>query len=93
MKLPRGKDPLKITLQECEALISEVASKPAGPVIIADYGDIKIVDGRYGPYIKAGDSNYRIPKGKEAAALSENECKTIIANSEPTGKNSRNRRK
>jgi len=93
VKLPRGKDPLKITLQECEALISEVASKPAGPVIIADYGDIKIVDGRYGPYIKAGDSNYRIPKGKEAAALSENECKTIIANSEPTGKNSRNRRK
>ena len=93
VKLPRGKDPLKITLQECEALISEVASKPAGPVIIADYGDIKIVDGRYGPYIKAGDSNYRIPKGKEAAALSENECKTIIANSEPTGKNARNRRK
>ncbi len=93
VKLPRGKDPLKITLEECEALISDIVSKPAGPVVIADYGDIKIIDGRYGPYIKAGESNYRIPKGKSAAALSENECKRIIENSEPTGKKSGNRRK
>ena len=93
MKLPRGKDPLKITLEECEALISDIVSKPAGPVVIADYGDIKIIDGRYGPYIKAGESNYRIPKGKSAAALSENECKRIIESSAPTGKKSGNRRK
>ncbi|MBO4340347.1 MAG: type I DNA topoisomerase [Bacteroidales bacterium] len=93
VKLPRGKDPLTISLEECAVLIAETSSAPAVQAVIADFGDIKILNGPYGPYIKAGDSNYRIPKGTPAAALTETDCKSIVSNTEPTGKYIRKRRK
>ncbi len=93
MKLPKGKDPLRITLEECESLIQEaVAEKPAS-AYLAEFGDIKVINGRYGPYIKQGTSNYKIPKGKDAAKLTEADCQEIIAQSEPTKKTSGKRNK
>ena len=68
VKLPRGKDPLTITLEECEALINETPAEKPAQEIIAEFGDIKIINGRYGPYIKQGESNYKIPRGKDAAS-------------------------
>ena len=93
VKLPRGKDPLHITLEECEALIREASAEKAAPAYLAEYGDIKIINGRYGPYIKQGASNYKIPKGKDAAQLTEADCQEIIAQSEPTKKSSGRRNK
>lgn len=78
ISLPKNADPLKITLEECIALIdNESKGQTAGP--IARFGDIQILNGRYGPYIKAGGKNYRIPKGKDPATLTEMECKNIIS--------------
>jgi DNA topoisomerase-1 len=86
VKLPRGKDPLTISLEECEALLAEnPADKPAQEVL-AEFGDIKIINGRYGPYIKQGDSNYKIPKGTDASSLTAADCQAIIASSGPTKK-------
>jgi len=93
VKLPRGKDPLHITLEECEALIREASAEKAAPAYLAEYGDIKIINGRYGPYIKQGASNYKIPKGKDATKLTEADCQEIIAQSEPTKKSSGRRNK
>ncbi len=93
VKLPRGKDPLHITLEECEELIREASSEKAAPAYIAEYGDIKVINGRYGPYIKQGASNYKIPKGKDAATLTEADCQEIIAQSEPTKKSGGRRNK
>ena len=45
---------------------------------------IQIINGRYGPYLKQDGNNYKIPKGTDAATLTEEKCKEIIANSEPT---------
>jgi DNA topoisomerase-1 len=93
VKLPRGKDPLRITLEECETLIQEaVAEKPAS-AYLAEFGDIKVINGRYGPYIKLGTSNYKIPKVKDATQLTEADCQQIIAQSEPTKKTSGKRNK
>jgi DNA topoisomerase-1 len=93
VKLPKGKDPLRISLEECESLIQEaVAEKPAS-AYLAEFGDIKVINGRYGPYIKQGTSNYKIPKGKDAAKLTEADCQEIIAQSEPTKKTSGKRNK
>jgi len=93
VKLPRGKDPLRITLEECEPLIQEaVAEKPAS-AYLAEFGDIKVINGRYGPYIKQGTANYKIPKGKDATQLTEADCQEIIAQSEPTKKTSGKRNK
>ena len=93
VSLPRGTDPLKIDLDSCIRLIDESASKTTGG-IIAEYqeSDIQVIDGAYGPYIKHAGSNYKIPKGTDPAALTEEKCKEIIAASEPTGRRNRRRR-
>ncbi|MBR6857979.1 MAG: type I DNA topoisomerase [Bacteroidales bacterium] len=89
IKLPRNADPLKITLDECARLIAETPETPASNAIIAEWGDIQIVNGRYGPYLKSGGNNYRIPKGTDAATLTEADCQAIIAGSDPTSKTHR----
>ena len=85
VKLPRGTDPLKITLEECVRLIREDASEKAAPMpVIAEWGSIQIINGRYGPYLKANGNNYRIPKGTDVSQMTEADCQAIIDNSEPT---------
>lgn len=78
LSLPKGKDPGSLSLEEAKAIISEGASA-ASPEVISDFGDIKILKGRYGPYIKAGGKNYKIPRGKKADALKEEDCRKIIS--------------
>ena len=86
VSLPRGTDPLKVDLDTCIKLIEDSLNKKTGG-IIAEYkeSDIQVIDGNYGPYIKHAGSNYKIPKGTDPAALTEEKCKEIISNSEPTG--------
>ena len=86
--LPRGKDPLKVTLEECSTIIDEGLNKSAASSVMTEYpdNDIQIINGRYGPYIKHAGSNYRIPKGTDAATLTETACLEIINNSKPTEK-------
>ena len=87
VSLPRGTDPLKVDLDTCIRLIDESATKKTGSIIheFKD-SDIQVIDGAYGPYIKCGKSNYRIPKGTDATTLTEDKCKEIINSSEPTGR-------
>ena len=87
ISLPRGTDPLKIDLDTCIRLIEESLNKKAGGVL-AEYpeSDIQVIDGTYGPYIKHAGGNYKLPKGTDPATLTEEKCKEIIANSEPTGR-------
>ena len=89
--LPRGKDPLKITLEECEALIEEGLNKTPANAVMADFpdADIQVINGRYGPYLKHNGQNYRIPKGTDAAALTEADCRSIVENSAATTKTRR----
>ena len=84
VSLPRGADPFTISLQECESVIRN-ASAAANPVIkeFKD-ADISVVNGRYGPYIKHAGANYKLPKGCDAAALSEEECRRIVEEGTPT---------
>ena len=88
--LPRGTDPLKIDLDTCVRLISESLNQSATGVI-AEYldSDIQVINGSYGPYIKHAKKNYKIPKGTDAQTLTEEQCKEIIANSEPTARRRR----
>ena len=88
--LPRGTDPLKVNLETCTALIEESSNSARGGVI-AEYSesDIQVINGSYGPYIKHAGQNYRLPKGTDAQTLTEEQCKEIIANSEPTGRRRR----
>ena len=82
--IPRGKDPLTITLEECSGIIEEGLNKSAANPVMAEYkdSDIQVINGRYGPYIKHAGSNYKIPKGTDAARLTEEACLEIINNSD-----------
>ena len=86
IKLPRTADPLKITLEACAKLIAETPETPAANAVLADWGTVQIVNGRYGPYLKSGENNYRIPKGTDVSTLTEADCQAIIAASGPTSK-------
>lgn len=93
--IPRGKDPLKITLDECAAIIEDGLSKTAANSVMAEYkdSDIQVINGRYGPYIKHAGSNYKIPKETDATTLTEAACLEIINNSKPTEKGRRHFKK
>ena len=94
ISIPRGEDPLRISLERCIELICESASNSQSSNI-AEFTDedIVIVNGRYGPYIKHAGSNFKIPKGTDATTLSLEDCKKIIAESEPTNRQKRTGRK
>ena len=85
VSLPKGTDPMKIDLETCVKLIEESTQKKAGATL-AEFkdSDIMVIDGTYGPYIKHAGRNYKIPRGTDATALTEEACKEIIASSAPT---------
>lgn len=75
----REHDPYTITLEESLAVIKAEKERKAKALIQEFEGeDIKILDGRYGPYIKAGKKNVKIPKDKDPAKLTLEECKELI---------------
>lgn len=85
VSLPKGTDPMKIDLETCVKIIEESSQKKAGATL-AEFkdSDIMVIDGTYGPYIKHAGRNYKIPRGTDATALTEEACKEIIASSAPT---------
>jgi len=80
ISIPHGVDPLKITMTEAAALIVQ---KKQAETPIAQWGDIQVLNGRYGAYIHTPEGNYQIPKGKTAETLSEAEVREIMAKNEP----------
>ncbi len=76
-------DPYTITTQRAVELIRE-KDESDRKKIIKDFGDIQILNGRYGPYITRDKKNYRIPRGNDAEKLTKEECMAII---EKTDKN------
>ena len=92
--LPRGKDPLTVTLEECISLIDSIGNKAAANTPLLEFkdSDIQVINGRYGPYIKHDGKNFKIPKGTDAATLTEERCKEIISSSKPSKKGFRRRK-
>ena len=80
VSLPRGTDPLKVSLEECVKILKDALEKDSAVAVIKEFPgrDISIINGRYGPYIKCKGSNYKIPKGTDPAALTEAECQKLI---------------
>ncbi|MBR6423423.1 MAG: type I DNA topoisomerase [Bacteroidales bacterium] len=83
VSLAKGQDPYTLTEEQAIALIEDSFEKSAKKVI-AEFpaSGIQILNGRYGPYLKKGKDNYKIPKKKDPASLSEQDCLDIIAKAE-----------
>ena len=80
VSIPRNIDPLSITMEQVLALIHD---KQLSSAPIHDWGDIKVLNGRFGVYIQAPKGNYRIPKSKDVNTLTERDVQEIIATTEP----------
>ena len=94
ISLPRGADPLRISQEECEKLVSEAISGTAANPSIREFEEagISVVNGRYGPYIKFDGRNFRIPRGTDATTLTEEDCRRIIAEAPAPDASSKTRR-
>ncbi|MEX0813517.1 MAG: type I DNA topoisomerase [Chitinophagales bacterium] len=79
VSVPKDMDVYEIKLDEAVGLIKEKREIEAKRLIKEfDGEDIQVLNGRYGPYIKAGKKNVRIPKDKDPEALSLEEIKELI---------------
>ncbi len=85
ISLAKKDDPYTITLERAEELIREkeksVKASKEPIVTFPEDADIKVLVGRYGPYIAAHGKNYRIPKGTAPETLTYEQAKEIIAKS------------
>ena len=74
-------DPYSINLERAIELIEAKREKDRNALVRAfdEEPDLKILNGRWGPYISFGKKNFKIPKGTEAASLSLEECMKIIS--------------
>ena len=78
-------DPVQITEDEAIVLIEDHKQKEIKKHI-ASFGDIEVLNGRFGPYIKQGKNNYKIPRSINPETLDEEACKAIIAKAENKNK-------
>jgi len=79
--LKKEMDPYTVQLDEVNELIAEKRkAKAESEIKVFEKEKIRILKGPYGPYIKQGLRNYKIPKDKieTAAALTIEEVKAII---------------
>ncbi|GAB4380298.1 MAG: type I DNA topoisomerase [Salibacteraceae bacterium] len=82
------RDPLELSLEEAREIIAQKQEQDKKAIIHEFDNDpvIKVLNGRYGPYISVGKENYRIPKGIKPEELTLEKCLEIISNTQPTGK-------
>ncbi|HNP78103.1 MAG TPA: type I DNA topoisomerase [Cyclobacteriaceae bacterium] len=82
VSIPKEEDPYTITPERTVELIQAKRIADANRLIKAfpENPDIQILNGRFGPYIKAGAKNVKIPKGKEPKELTLEECVELAAN-------------
>ena len=80
--LPKGADPMAVTLEEAVALIEEKRKVDTQKhlKIFAEDDKLEVLNGRYGPYLAYDGKNYRLPKAmhERAAELTYDECMAII---------------
>jgi DNA topoisomerase-1 len=78
--LQKEDDPMTISSDRGIELIENKRKTDRERVIseFAEDKSITVLKGRYGPYIAKGKKNYRIPKGKDAASLTLEDCQQII---------------
>ena len=80
--LPKGTDPMAITLEEAIALIEEKREQDNQKhlKIFLEDPKLEVLNGRYGPYLSYDGKNFRLPKNmhEKATQFTYDECMKII---------------
>lgn len=76
-------DPLTVTTERAIEIIEEKRKKEREKVIrlYSEKPGLQVLNGRWGPYITYEGKNFKIPKGKEPAELTLDDCLKIIKES------------
>ena len=76
VSIPKGMDPLAISLEEAVELVVAKREAAENKVIktFAEDADLQVLNGRYGPYIAYKKKNYKIPENIEPADLTMDAC-------------------
>lgn len=94
--IPKDISPYEITLEEAKPLIDAKKEQERNKYI-ATFGKgdekVEILNGRWGPYIKYQKQNYKIPKGTNAQALTEEEARKLIADGGKSNTKGRRKKK
>lgn len=80
-------DPYTITMDRAIEIIRE-KNENEQKKIIKDFGDILLLNGKYGPYLSREKQNYRLPKGTDTEKLTREDCIIIIEKSNKSKKSS-----
>ena len=74
--IPKEEDPLEISLERAIEVIREKRRTDAEKSIktFEANPDVQVLKGRWGPYIKVGKQNVKIPKDQDPAALTLENC-------------------
>ena len=75
--LRKGSDPFTVDL--VEALASIASKKGSANINEFKNSNVKIKEGRWGPYITNGKINVSVPKGMKPESLTEEECVALLA--------------
>ncbi len=86
--IPKDEDPYTIEEDRAIELIEEKRKADAEKFIktFEENADVQVLKGKYGPYIKVGRKNVKIPKDKEPASLTLEECLELAENAPAKGK-------
>jgi DNA topoisomerase-1 len=82
VSIPKDIDPYTVPLDKAVELIEAKRIADANRIIktFDENPDIQVLNGRFGPYIKAGKKNVKIPKDKDPKSLTLEECLELEAN-------------
>ncbi|WP_297097081.1 type I DNA topoisomerase [uncultured Draconibacterium sp.] len=94
VSLGKEDDPYSVELDRAIELIEAKREKDRKAVIkkFDEDAELQVLNGRWGPYIKHGKKNYKIPKTTKAEELSFEDCMKIIETA-PEPKSRRGRKK
>ncbi|MFM8473146.1 MAG: topoisomerase C-terminal repeat-containing protein, partial [Candidatus Kapaibacterium sp.] len=86
--LAKEDDPYSIDAARAIELVHIKREKDAARIIkaFADNDEVKIVRGRWGPFLAIGKNNYRLPKGTDPLTMTLDDCLQLASQDAPSGK-------
>ena len=78
--LPKTDDPMDVTADRAIEIIELKRNKDLQSTIreFEKEPELKVLNGRYGPYISYKKKNYKIPKGTDPVKLSLEDCMKLV---------------
>lgn len=101
--LPADMSPLDITLEQALELLKQPKTRgraaPKEPLKVFEEkspvteGEIRVLDGRFGPYVTDGETNASLPKGSEVKELTLNAALDLLAERAAKGPSKKKKKK